>query len=240
MSQPPFAPVPVSPRHDGWTPERQWRFVEMLAETSSITQAARAAGMTVRSAHRLRRHPQAAAFRAAWDAALHQAWGALERVALDRAINGEYEWTNHDGNRVIDRHKPCSDRLLIYLLGCRERAQTVARIERAEAHERALQQARIDGIAAGTGTPRGKGRNAGASSPALLSDAAAETAALQAFHAAGPHFAAWPRLADGDAAFAIDASGQIPLSPEDSGMRHYAETVKPPPFVREEINWSMR
>jgi hypothetical protein len=52
MSEQPFPPVPVSPRHDGWTPEKQWRFVEALAATASITQAARMVGMNVRSAQR--------------------------------------------------------------------------------------------------------------------------------------------------------------------------------------------
>jgi hypothetical protein len=58
-------PVPLSPRHDGWTPEKQWRFVEALAATASITQAARMVGMSVRSAQRLRRHPLSGEFRAA-------------------------------------------------------------------------------------------------------------------------------------------------------------------------------
>jgi hypothetical protein len=38
---PDFAPVPRKYRHDGWTPERQKAFIEALADTGSVTRAAR-------------------------------------------------------------------------------------------------------------------------------------------------------------------------------------------------------
>jgi hypothetical protein len=65
MTQIPFLPVPRSPRHDGWSPERQWAFDQALADTGSVFQAARIVGKSVRSAQRLRRHPLAGDFRAA-------------------------------------------------------------------------------------------------------------------------------------------------------------------------------
>jgi hypothetical protein len=34
-----FTPVPVRPRHDGWTAERQIAFIEKLADTNSISAA---------------------------------------------------------------------------------------------------------------------------------------------------------------------------------------------------------
>ena len=67
---PPFAPVPVRARRDGWDAERQGRFIGYLAETGSVAQAAARVGRSRESAYRLRRRADAAGFAAAWDAAL--------------------------------------------------------------------------------------------------------------------------------------------------------------------------
>lgn len=67
---PAFYPVPVRGRHDGWTLERQARFLGMLAETGSVLAACAAVGMSRNSAYALRRKPDAESFAAAWDAAL--------------------------------------------------------------------------------------------------------------------------------------------------------------------------
>jgi hypothetical protein len=65
---PPFLPVPLRARGDGWTPERQARFVGLLAETGSVAEAARRVGMGRESAWRLRSRPGAESFAHAWDA----------------------------------------------------------------------------------------------------------------------------------------------------------------------------
>jgi hypothetical protein len=70
-----FAPVPVRPRRDGWTPKRQRLYVLALLETGHAGKAARAVGMSVQSAARLRRHPDAAGF----DRACAAAYGAARR-----------------------------------------------------------------------------------------------------------------------------------------------------------------
>jgi hypothetical protein len=57
-------------RRDGWTPDRQLRFLDTLARTRSVTRAARAAGMSRESAYRLRGRKDGALFAAAWDRAL--------------------------------------------------------------------------------------------------------------------------------------------------------------------------
>jgi hypothetical protein len=57
-------------RRDGWTAERQLRFLDTLARTRSVTAAARAAGMSRESAYRLRKRKDGALFAAAWDRAL--------------------------------------------------------------------------------------------------------------------------------------------------------------------------
>lgn len=70
LAIPPFHPVPVGARRDGWTPSRQAAFVGMLAQTGSVEGACRAVGMGKESAYRLRKRAGAAGFAAAWDAAL--------------------------------------------------------------------------------------------------------------------------------------------------------------------------
>lgn len=42
---PGYVPVPLRHRHDGWTPDRQMDFIEALAETACVTQAAKAVGL---------------------------------------------------------------------------------------------------------------------------------------------------------------------------------------------------
>lgn len=67
---PPFYPVPLRGRRDGWTVQRQADFLGMLAETGSVMGACEAVGMSRKSAYRLRARRDAESFAAAWDAAL--------------------------------------------------------------------------------------------------------------------------------------------------------------------------
>ena len=67
---PPFYPVPLRTRRDGWTMQRQAEFLGMLAETGSVMGACEAVGMSRKSAYALRARPEAESFAAAWDAAL--------------------------------------------------------------------------------------------------------------------------------------------------------------------------
>lgn len=57
-------------RADGWTAERQVAFLAALAATRSVTAAARVAGMSRESAHRLRGRRDGALFAHLWDLAL--------------------------------------------------------------------------------------------------------------------------------------------------------------------------
>lgn len=66
---PAFTPVPVRARKDGWTVERQREFIRLLHVRPDIGKAAKAVGMSRRSAYRLRERPGAESFAAAWDAA---------------------------------------------------------------------------------------------------------------------------------------------------------------------------
>lgn len=65
---PDFAPVPRKIRRaHGWTPTRQRDFIEALADSGSVTEAARRVNMTPEAAYYLRRAEGAESFRAAWE-----------------------------------------------------------------------------------------------------------------------------------------------------------------------------
>ena len=119
----PLPPVALRARHDGWTPDRQRRFLDALAALGSITGAAAVVGMSVRSAYKLRGHPAAAAFRAAWDAALVRPVAAPEptlveqaeaRETVSRSRVGRDAGFGGSGNFTINR--PVAARVLVRLL----------------------------------------------------------------------------------------------------------------------------
>jgi hypothetical protein len=112
----PAEPCPEPVRHDGWTPARQQYFLEVLADTGSVTMACRRVGMSRMAAYRLRRHPDAASFRVAWDLALAEAVHQIEHVAIERALQGEEEVIERAGMTEVIRRRPCDARLLVRLL----------------------------------------------------------------------------------------------------------------------------
>lgn len=119
---PAFTPVPrQTSRHDGWTDERQRRFIEALADTGSVKAAAHRVNMTPEGAYLLRRHAQGASFRQAWEAALALGVQQLEDIAMERALYGQevpvYSYGKLIGSRIVH-----NDRLLMFML--RNRAPT--------------------------------------------------------------------------------------------------------------------
>lgn len=116
-----FAPVPLKARHDGWTPARQRRFVEVLAATRSIVRACRAVGMTRAGAYKLRDRPDAAQFRLAWDAALRPDFErdrrhsprALVRLLRLEQRRGKVDEVNepHDPSKFTGDRQPTSSAL---------------------------------------------------------------------------------------------------------------------------------
>ncbi|MBB5687512.1 hypothetical protein [Sphingobium boeckii] len=111
-----WVPVRRKPRLDGWTEEKQRRFIETLADTGLVNVAAGAVGMSRESAYRLRRSAHGAAFARAWDAARHHAGGLIEDIAFERAIEGtEIEVLDRFGN-VMATRLVHDNRLLKYLL----------------------------------------------------------------------------------------------------------------------------
>ncbi len=112
-----WVPVRRRPRYDGWTEEKQRRFIEELADTGIVRAAAKAVGMTAQSANRLRRSPDGAAFARAWDAARQHAGALLEDIAFERAIEGVEHNIFDENGTVVCTKKLVNDRLLTFLLG---------------------------------------------------------------------------------------------------------------------------
>jgi len=105
--------VSLRRRHDGWTEERQRRFLQALAMSGCVRDACRVSGMSNQAGYRLRR--KSPEFAAAWDRALGHAAVSLEAVAYARAVEGVEEPILHGGKVVATRRK-YSDSLLRTLM----------------------------------------------------------------------------------------------------------------------------
>ena len=114
-STPAFTPVPVRERADGWTPARQRAFVELLADTGSVSDSAIRVGMSRESAYRLRRRHDAQEFARAWDAALATATRRLADACLERAIRGVDVPVFFRGE-IVGEKRVYSDNLAMFLL----------------------------------------------------------------------------------------------------------------------------
>lgn len=112
----PFEPVPVRARRDGWTPEKQREFIEVLADTGLVREAAARVGMTEQSASRLRRRADARAFAIAWEAAIRPGARRLHAIAWERAIEGTIKRHYYHGE-LKSEERVFDNRLLVYLLG---------------------------------------------------------------------------------------------------------------------------
>lgn len=110
-----FLPVPVQAREDGWTPRRQREFIEHLADSGCVRDAARRVGMTEQSAYRLRRRAGGGSFDLAWRAALEKGLERLAAIAVERAIAGRVKKVFYHGE-LIHEEVVHSDRLLMFLL----------------------------------------------------------------------------------------------------------------------------
>lgn len=112
-----FDPVfSASRRHDGWTPERQRGFIRELARIGVVSAAARAVGMSPKSAYALlKRAGPDSGFARAWDCALDEGRARGIDTAIDRALNGVATPIFYGGRRIGER-RHFNDRLLIAVL----------------------------------------------------------------------------------------------------------------------------
>jgi hypothetical protein len=102
-------------RRDGWTPERQRHFIEVLAACGLVREAAAAVGMSTMAAYKLRNRSEGRNFALAWDAALIKAREVLVDVSIDRAFNGTVTRTIKDGE-VVKEVAGLDNRLLLATL----------------------------------------------------------------------------------------------------------------------------
>src|SRR5437763_8345675 len=114
----PFEPVPVRARRGGWTVEKQFAFVEKLADCGSIIAACKHVGMSRESVRQLRRRGRA--FRDACDAALDCGYADVELSAVERARKGVARPIFYKGEQVGEwRH--FDERLTMFLPRFRRR-----------------------------------------------------------------------------------------------------------------------
>jgi 3-hydroxyacyl-CoA dehydrogenase len=111
-----FEPAALRYRSDGWTPERQREFIEALAETGVIRDAAAKVAMTEQSVSRLRRRPEARAFDIACDAAQRIGARRLVSVAVQRAVEGNVRRRYWRGE-VVGEERVYDNKLLMFLIG---------------------------------------------------------------------------------------------------------------------------
>lgn len=119
-----FHPAMRRSRADGWTVERQCRFLGQLYLSGSVASAARAAGMSRMSAYRLRRRADAQGFAHAWDAVLTPPgndnpatpttdWRKVTLEQLQQRVEtGLVTPLIHAGQVCAIRHKPDNSALL--------------------------------------------------------------------------------------------------------------------------------
>lgn len=97
--------APANPTAHGnrWSRDKMQRFIEMLAETGSVREAARAVGMSRQSAYRIRARLLGQPFDLAWEAAFEFGLQQIAHEALDRALNGTVVPVYYMGERIDER-----------------------------------------------------------------------------------------------------------------------------------------
>ena len=100
-------------RHDGWNQQRVQRFLDTLAHTGCVKDAARVAGMSAVAARRAqRRFPR---FAAAWEEALARSRQGLIAIAYQRAVEGRETVIIRKGEEYERKIEP-SDAMLGLLI----------------------------------------------------------------------------------------------------------------------------
>ena len=121
---PPFVPVPIRTRADGWTPTRQAAFIGFLAETGSVAEAAARVGCSRASAYKLRTLPGAESFADAWNVACGKVTPPRKLTFAElkvTAIDGPIQVRLYGGRYCGLTRKP-SDSALLSLIAATHRA----------------------------------------------------------------------------------------------------------------------
>jgi hypothetical protein len=139
-----FEPVPLRHRRDGLTAEKQREYVEALADTGVVREAAARIGISEQAISRVRRRADARDFDRACEAAHMFGARRLLSTAWERAIEGTLKGHYYHGE-LVSQERVYDNRLLIYLLGktghlLEPAAEARAVCDNWEAHMDALEQ----------------------------------------------------------------------------------------------------
>lgn len=113
-------PRPTVARGDRWSKPKMAEFLRQLAATHSVTAAAKAVGMSRRSAYKLRARLKGQPFDIAWEAAFRHGYDELAHAALELALEGE-EVPHYYQGELKATHRKRSPQLMIQLLKMRNR-----------------------------------------------------------------------------------------------------------------------
>lgn len=162
-SAPPFNPVKLRYRRDGWTPERQVAFVTALAECGCVIEACGRVGMSSESAYELARRPDAQSFRVAWEIAMDNAVRRVGDNAFGRALHG-VSIPHYYKGELVGEHRRYDERLTMFILRYRDPLRYGRHLDRADFRgnieekaillEDALGQVRLDAEREAAGLPR--------------------------------------------------------------------------------------
>ncbi len=101
-----FTPVPrATKRWNGLTELKQRTFIQLLADSGSVTMAAKAIGATTSAMYGLRRREGAESFAAAWEAAIEIGARRVLDTLMEHAIHGTPETIIQDGEVVAERRR---------------------------------------------------------------------------------------------------------------------------------------
>lgn len=101
-----FTPVPrATKRWNGLTELKQRTFIQLLADSGSVTMAAKAIGTTTSAMYGLRRREGAESFAAAWEVAVDIGARRVLDTLVEHAIHGTPETILQDGEVVAERRK---------------------------------------------------------------------------------------------------------------------------------------
>jgi len=101
-------------RSDGWTAERQLRFLDELARTRCVVSAAASAGMSRESAYRLRGRKDGALFAVLWDRAFQPERAEihihpLADGPLMRLLGNHYRRERGDFSTIGGKARECTE-----------------------------------------------------------------------------------------------------------------------------------
>jgi len=114
-----FTPVPrATKRWNGLTELKQRTFIQLLADSGSVTMAAKAIGTTTSAMYGLRRREGAESFAAAWEVAVDIGARRVLDTLVEHAIHGTPE-TIFQGGEVVAERRRYNHRAMMWIVSQR-------------------------------------------------------------------------------------------------------------------------